>query len=130
MTKIIRQSVLIRATPKQVYGALIDEKTHAKFTGEPASISRKVGGPFRCYGDYVQGIILELVPSKQIVQAWRAKSWKAGVYSVATFTFARKAGGRTRLSLTHVGVPPSDFKDVSKGWPTFYWKPLKAYLEK
>ena len=130
MTKIIRQSVLIRATPQRVYGALINEKTHAKFTGAPARITRKAGGPFTCYGDYLRGVTLELVPAKRIVQAWRAKSWKAGAYSVATFALARKARGRTRLSLTHVGVPPSAFKGVSKGWPKHYWKPLKAYLEK
>jgi hypothetical protein len=29
-----------------------------------------------------------------------------------------------------VGVPASRFKDINEGWKTFYWKPLKAYLEK
>ena len=44
MTKTIRQTVTIGAAPRLVFGALINEKRHAKFTGHPAVISRKVGG--------------------------------------------------------------------------------------
>jgi activator of HSP90 ATPase len=130
MKKIIRQTVVINAAPKQVYAALIDEKKHAKFSGAPATISRQVGGAFTCYGGYLTGINVELVPAKRIVQAWRSKSWPSGVYSIVSFAFSRKAGGKTKLALTHVGVPASDFKGVSKGWPMYYWKPIKAYLEK
>jgi uncharacterized protein YndB with AHSA1/START domain len=130
MTKNIRHSVIIGAAPRQVYDALIGEKKHAKFTGEPASISRKVGGAFTCYGGHLSGINVELVPSKRIVQAWRAKGWPAGIHSIVSFSLARKKGGRTRISFTHVGVPLSSFESINEGWRTFYWKPLKAYLEK
>ncbi len=130
MRKIIRQTVAIGASPKAVYGARISEKRHAKFTGQPATISRKVGGAFTCYGGHLSGINLELVPSKRIVQAWRAKGWPAGVHSIVSFNFTRKAGGRTKLSFTHVGVPASRFRDINAGWRTYYWRPLKAYLEK
>jgi len=130
MTKTIRQTVTIGAAPRLVFGALINEKRHAKFTGHPAVISRKVGGTFTCYGGYISGINLELVAPRRIVQAWRSQTWPEGAYSIVTFALARRKGGRTRLSFTQVGVPASDFKDKSKGWRTFYWKPLKAYLEK
>ncbi len=130
MNKIIRQTVVINASPKKVYAVLINEKKHAKFSKAPATISRKVGGAFTCYGGYLTGINLELVPSKRIVQAWRSKTWPAGTYSIASFAFSRKAGGRTKLVFTHVGVPAFDFKDVNKGWRTFYWNPIKAYLKK
>lgn len=130
MAKIIRHKVTIRAAPKKVYAALIEEKRHAKFTGEPAKIARKVGGAFSCYGGWLQGINVELVPAKRIVQAWRGKNWPAGTYSIATFALAKAAGGKTLITFTHVGVPPSKFKDINKGWRMFYWKPLKAHLEK
>ena len=126
----IRHKVTIGATPKRVYAALIEEKRHAKFTGEPAKISRKVGGAFSCYGGWLQGINVDLVPGKRIVQAWRGKNWPAGTFSVATFALARAAGGRTRIAFTHVGVPASKVKDINMGWKKFYWKPLKAHLEK
>jgi len=129
MTKTIRQTVTIGAARGQVFGALINEKRHAKFTGDAAVISRKVGGAFTCYGGYISGINLELVPAKRIVQAWRSQTWPEGMFSIVTFALKRSKGGRTRLSFTQVGVPVSDFKDISKGWRTYYWKPLKAYLK-
>lgn len=129
MTKTIHQRVTIGAPPKKVYAALIEEKRHATFTGEPARISLKVGGAFSCYGGWLQGINVELIPGKRIVQAWRGKNWPTGIFSVATFALAKAAGGRTRITFTHVGVPASKAKDITMGWRKFYWKPLKAYLE-
>jgi uncharacterized protein YndB with AHSA1/START domain len=129
MTKTIRQSVVIKAAPKKVFEALISEKKHAKFTGAPASISRQVGGAFSCYGGYLTGYNLELVSPRLIVQAWRGKGWPKGTYSIVTFALARKAGGGTKISFTHAGVPAGDVKSKAKGWRDFYWKPLKAYLE-
>lgn len=130
MTKTIRQTVTIGAAPGKVYAALIEEKRHAKFTGEPAKISRKVGGAFSCYGGWLKGINVDLVPGKRIVQAWRGKDWPAGAYSIATFSLAKAKGGNTRLAFTHVGVPAFKAKGITMGWRKFYWKPLKAYLEK
>jgi activator of HSP90 ATPase len=130
MTKMIRSTVTFGATPKQVYEALINEKRHAKFTGARAVISRKVGGAFTCYGTFLSGINLDLVPGKRIVQAWRSNGWPAGTFSIATFALSRSKGGRTRLKFTQVGVPASSGMDINKGWQTYYWKPLKAYLEK
>jgi uncharacterized protein YndB with AHSA1/START domain len=130
MTKEIKQNAIIGAAPRKVYAALIEEKRHAKFTGEPATISRKVGGAFSCYGGWVQGINLDLVPGKRIVQAWRGKNWPAGAYSLVTFALARAKGGKTRIRFTHVGVPSSKAKDINNGWKNFYWKPLRAYLGK
>ncbi|HMD59860.1 MAG TPA: SRPBCC family protein [Opitutaceae bacterium] len=130
MTKTIRHKVTIGAVPKKVYGALTNEKKHAKFTKAPASISRKVGGAFTCYGGHLTGINLELVPARRIVQSWRAKGWPAGVHSIVSFALSRKAGGKTTLTFTHVGVPDSEFKSINEGWRTFYWRPLKKHLEK
>jgi uncharacterized protein YndB with AHSA1/START domain len=130
MNKTIRQTVKIGAPPKRVFEALINEKKHAAFTGNPATISRKPGTPFTCYGGYLTGFNLEVVAPKRIVQAWRSKGWPAGTYSIVTFALSRGRDGGTKLSFTHVGVPASDIKAKSAGWRTHYWKPLKAYLEK
>jgi uncharacterized protein YndB with AHSA1/START domain len=130
MTGTIRQAVTIAAAPKKVFEALIDERRHARFTGNPAKISRKAGGAFTCYGGYLEGFNLEVVAARRIVQAWRSKNWPKGTYSIVTFALARKAGGKTTLSFTQVGLPASDVREKTKGWHKAYWKPLKAYLEK
>jgi hypothetical protein len=49
---------------------LMNSRKHSKFTGAKAIISHKVGGKFSAYGKYIQGINLELVPARRIVQAW------------------------------------------------------------
>jgi len=130
MTKTIRHTVAIGAAPKRVYETLINDKKHAKFTGAKAAISRKVGGAFKCYGTYLSGFNLDLVPGKRIVQAWRSTGWPAGCYSVVTFALSRSKGGKTKLKFSQVGVPSPNRMDINKGWQTYYWKPLKAYLEK
>ncbi len=129
MTKTIKQTVTIGAAPKRVYEALLNEKKHATFTGAKAVISRKVGGAFTCYGSYLGGFHLDLVPGKRIVQAWRSNDWPKGTFSIATFEFAKAKGGKTKLKFTHAGVPSSSIKGINKGWQIYYWKPLKAYLE-
>lgn len=71
-TRKISQSVTLKASPHDVYEALMDSKKHAKFTGGKASISREVGGKFSAFNGYAEGINLQLVPDKKIVQSWRA----------------------------------------------------------
>ena len=130
MTKTIRQKVVLPAAPKKVYAALMEEKQHAAFTENAAKISKKAGGAFSCYDGYVTGLNVELVPGKRIVQAWRAQDWPKGTFSLVTFGFAPAAGGKTRLTFTHLGVPASDYKDKCEGWRTYYWGPLKAFLKR
>ncbi|MGO9139449.1 MAG: hypothetical protein ACLP9S_16040 [Syntrophales bacterium] len=55
-TPTIRQSVTFKVKSHDVYEALMDSRKHAKFSGEKASISRKGGGKFTCYGGYIAGI--------------------------------------------------------------------------
>jgi uncharacterized protein YndB with AHSA1/START domain len=129
-TKNIEHTVLIRATPKEVYDALMNGKKHSQFTGEPAKIRAKAGAPFTCYGGYITGITLELKPGKRIVQAWRSEGWPDAHYSIVTFALSNKSGGRTQLRFTQVGVPANDYAKKNQGWRTHYWEPLKKFLEK
>ena len=89
MAKSIRQSVTINASPKAVYDALVDSTKHSLFSGSKASISRRVGGTFTAYDGYAEGVNLELVPGKKIVQSWRASDWPDGHYSKATFAISK-----------------------------------------
>src|SRR3989442_14487615 len=65
MAKTIRQSVTVKASPKVVYAALMDSKTHARFTEAKAVVSRRVGGSFTAYDGYASGKNLELVPGEE-----------------------------------------------------------------
>ena len=128
-TRTIKQSVAIKVNPHEVYEALMDSRKHTKFTGAKARISRKVGGTFSAHGKYIQGINLNLVPDKRIVQAWRGSDWPKGHYSIATYSLKRMKGG-TRLVFTQIGVPDREYKGINQGWRDYYWKPMKEMLEK
>ncbi len=127
--KTIKQSVTIKASPHDVYEALMDSKKHAKFTGGKASISREVGGKFTAFDGYSEGVNLELVPDKKIVQSWRAEDWPEGHYSKATFALKEVPGG-TELTFTQTGVPEEFMNDIAQGWQDYYWAPMKEMLEK
>lgn len=127
-TKAIRQSVTIKASPHEVYEALMDEEKHATFTGGEAVIVREVGGEFSTYDGYASGETLALAPDEKIVQKWRAGDWPAGHFSKATFTL-KKVNGGTRLSFTQTGVPEEQYEDIKQGWTDYYWKPMKNMLE-
>jgi activator of HSP90 ATPase len=107
----------------------MDSKKHARFTGDKAVISRKVGGKFSVFDGYSEGANLELVPDVKIVQSWRASDWPEGHYSQASFTFKEIPGG-TRLSFIQTGVPAKQYDDISQGWRDYYWAPMKDMLEK
>jgi len=127
--RTIRQSTTFKSSPNEVYELLMDSRKHSKFTGAKASISRKVGGKFSVYGKYIQGINLELVPARRIVQVWRGSDWPKGWYSIASFSLQKVKGG-TRLVFTQIGVPDREYKGINQGWRDYYWKPMKEILEK
>ncbi|MGD1118051.1 MAG: SRPBCC family protein [Dehalococcoidales bacterium] len=128
-TRTIKQSVTIKASPHDVYEALMDAKKHAKFTGGKATVSREVGGKFSVFDAYAKGVNVELVPDKKIVQSWRAEDWPEGIYSQVTFSFKAAEGG-TKLTFTQTGVPEEFADDIAQGWKDYYWGPMKEMLEK
>lgn len=129
MTKPIVQSVTFKASPRQLFEIYTDSKKHSAATGQKASVSNKVGGRFTAFGGAISGRNLVVIPSRMIVQAWRATHWKkTDLDSILTITFSDAPGGG-RIDLVHVGVPEHDHKGVTQGWPSYYWKPWRAYLK-
>ncbi len=107
----------------------MDAKQHAAFSGEDAKINRKEGGKFTAYGDYIEGVNLELVADQIIVQKWRASDWPKDHYSIATFRLRPDKGG-TELVFTQTNIPDNKAKEIAQGWIDYYWNPMKLLLEK
>jgi activator of HSP90 ATPase len=128
-TKTIRQFVTFKASPHEVFETLMDSRKHARFTGERAHISRRIGGRFVAYNGYIEGANLNLVPDKKIVQSWRGSDWPKNHYSRATFSLKKVKNG-TRLTFTQRAVPDQYYHDIRQGWRDYYWKPMKERLEK
>jgi len=131
----IHQEPLFKATPKQLYEALLDTKQFDKVIqlsgvmssgalgSKPTSISRDEGGPFTIFGGYIIGRQIELKPDERIVQAWRVGSWEPGVYSIAKFDLVQQ-GPETRIVFDHTGFPKGTADHLAAGWKAHYWVPL------
>ena len=128
-SKDIKQTASFKASPHEVYDALMDSKKHSTFTGSAATISRKVGGNISAYDGYIEGKNLELVPNEKIVQSWRGSDWPEGHFSKVTFVLHKTSTG-TKLSFLHEDVPAEFYKDIRQGWIDYYWAPMKEMLEK
>lgn len=127
-TKTIKQTASFKASPEEIYEALMDSRKHSKFTGGKASISRKEGGNFSVYDGYCSGKNLELIPNKKIVQSWRANEWEEGHYSKATFSLSKTKTG-TKLIFIQSGVPSEHYNAIKKGWIDYYWTPMKQLFK-
>jgi activator of HSP90 ATPase len=124
----IRQSVVLKASPGELFDTFLDSKKHSAMTGAPAKLGRRAGAPFTAFGGALRGRNLLVLPRRMIVQAWRANHWKAGdPDSILVLRFAKAPGGG-RIDLVHVNVPAHDHHGVTRGWKQYYWAPWKRYL--
>jgi activator of HSP90 ATPase len=130
-TKTIEQSIVIKASPHEVYEAFMDSKKHSKFTESKAKISREIGGKFTIFEGDLEGKNLELVKDKKIVQSWRSneEGWPKTHYSTITIELESFENG-TRLTFKQTDIPLSSHESVKEGWNEYYWEPLKNMLEK
>lgn len=107
----LRQTITLRASPHDIYETLVDPKRHAAFSGAKASLKRTPGSRFSHYGGALTGFVVELVPDRRIVLAWRAGSWPEGEYSIARFLLTKVRGG-TRLVFDQFGIPSSQYEGI------------------
>ena len=121
----IHQEVTFSATPARIYEALVDSKHFGELTGAPASGASAEGASFSVFGGHITGRHVELVPGKRVVQAWRAKTWPEGLYSIARFEL-QAVGNTTRLVFDHDGFPDDMKEHLAKGWQSNYWEKLSS----
>src|SRR5262249_32351942 len=105
----------------------MNSKKHQSLSGQPANISRKVGGRFTAWSKHISGMNPGLHPGKKIGQAWRAPGWWPDHYSIAIFDLRPFRGG-PRLEFTQIGIPPHRYSGHYRGWIETYWTPMKEML--
>ena len=124
----IHQEVTIDASLAAVYAVLTSSSDFAKMTGgRAAEIATEVGGALSMFGGDIRGRIVELVPERRVVQAWRSQAWPDGVYSIVRFELSAEGNG-TRLVFDQTGYPDGAEKMLEGGWHQMYWMPMKAML--
>jgi len=129
-TKVIRQKIVIPASPEEVYDAYMDSRIHAEFTGGgKATVSQRVGGKMTAWNGYISGKNLKLVRGKQILQEWFTTEWsEEDPVSLLDLRLVKKGGG-TELTMIHSEVPARLATSFATGWRDYYWKLLKKYFQ-
>jgi uncharacterized protein YndB with AHSA1/START domain len=127
-TGVIRQGVMLPASPEIVFDMLMDPVKHAQFTGSAAGGSSDVGGTFEAWDGYILIRNLELRRGVLIVQEWSTTEWPGGLPPSRLEIRLRPIGQGTDLSLTQSGVPLEDVEKYAQGWYDHYWDPLFEFL--
>lgn len=109
MCKTIMQKVRFRAAPAEVYRHLV-------------TAADKVGRRFTLGAG--SGVVVDLVPSKRVVRAWRESDYPEGVFSMAALTL-RQVDTGTELTLTHRGVPKDLIPRTEERWRRDHWDPIR-----
>ena len=85
---MIRQEIALGAPVEKIYQILTNSQRFSEMTGgAPADITTEQGALFSCVGGMIHGRNIELVENKRILQAWRAKPWSPGLYSIVSFEY-------------------------------------------
>ena len=126
----LRMTVLLPASPDEVYNAWLDPTQHGEFTGSPAEVEAVVGGAHSAWDGYITGKIVELEPGKRIVQSWRTTEFpvEAGDSRLA-LTLTAVDGG-TELLLEHLDIPEGQGHAYEQGWVEYYFEPMKKHFGK
>lgn len=130
MPKLVKQTVVLPARARELYAMYLNPRTHAAITGHKVEIGARPGARFRAFNGALTGRILQTVPGRLIVQAWRSRPFhKSDADSTLVLRFSSR-GNKGRIDLMHVNVPDHDYRGVNNGWKTYYWKPWREYLAK
>jgi len=129
MSEQLQLKTLIGASPRKVYDAWIDPRRHADFTSSRTTGGTGVGEPFTAWDGYIQGVHLELVPGRRIVQAWRTTEFPAGSQDSRLEILLMPEAGKTRLTLVQTNIPDGQAEQYRQGWVDLYFAPLRKYLK-
>jgi uncharacterized protein YndB with AHSA1/START domain len=121
-------SELIPATEEEIYFAWLSSDQHSAFTGDEASIDPVIGGKHSTYGGYAQGAIVDLQPSRRIVQTWRTSDFPEGSPDSRLELTLEPTVGGTMLTVLHTEIPEGQSDNYREGWVKYYFDPLKKYF--
>jgi activator of HSP90 ATPase len=129
LRNIIRQTVVLPASPEALFDMYLDPSTHQAITGAPVIIGDVKGASFEAFNGSLTGKLIDVVRPNLIVQFWRSTEFEdSDTDSILILSFTSE-GDQGRIDLIHLDVPDQDFEGVTKGWEQYYWAPWRAYLE-
>jgi uncharacterized protein YndB with AHSA1/START domain len=120
MTQLVRE-VVIRASPSTIYPFLTDPAQHVLWMGTEADLEPYPGGKYRVLALGVHpgvGEFLEVVPNEKVVFTfgWDEPDHPIPAGSTEVEITLIPEGEKTRVRLTHRGLPEDAITDHENGW--------------
>jgi len=128
MRNIIRQSVVLPASPRELFEMYMNPSTHQAITGASVDIGDKRGSQFKAFDGALSGMILEVITPRLIIKSWRSVNFLAEDPDSTLILSFTSEGNEGRIDLVHLDVPDQDYDGVNQGWDTYYWAPWRTYL--
>ncbi|MCX6295453.1 MAG: SRPBCC domain-containing protein [Bacteroidetes bacterium] len=113
----IEQTYEMKASPEQVFEALVNPDIIQDWSGDEAKMGAEVGSTFSLWGGQMYGTNIEVVKNKKLVQEWCYDQWEKP--SKVTFTLKGK-GETTTVELLHEDVPEKSVNSIADGWGAYY----------
>ncbi len=126
MSKSIVLRRRIKASPEEVYRALINPFTIELWTGDPAVMSDEPGSMFTMLDGNIVGENVSFEPNKAIRQKWFFGEDHAS--DVLIELFPDKSN--TLIRVEHTGIPEEAYDNMLEGWNESYLDSLKDFFEK
>jgi len=125
----IQLTILLPASPAEIYTAWLDSQEHSKFTGGIAEIDPKEGGIFSIWEGYITGKTLQLEPDRRILQSWRTTEFPPGSPDSRLEVLIGLKRGGTELTLNHTDIPDGQAEMYTQGWKEYYFEPMLEYFQ-
>ena len=114
--KELKKYFKLKASPADVYNALVNPVMLEIWTGEPAIMSTEPGSQFSLWDGAISGENVEFEENKRIVQKWHFGEEEDSVVTIKLHP--DKAG--TSLEIHQTNIPDEAFENMKSGWEEDY----------
>ena len=120
MAELVRE-IVIDATPETIWPFLTETERHLEWVGTVAELDARPGGVYRVLvagQHHAVGEFVEVVPFEKVVYTfgWDEKDHPIPAGSTTVEVSLHPEGEKTRVRLTHRGLPADATDDHGDGW--------------
>jgi uncharacterized protein YndB with AHSA1/START domain len=106
----------IPVSTKVVFDAWLDNQQHGEMTQSPVIASTEIAGRFTAHDGYINGINLELEPSKRILQTWHKSQFEETDPDPSIEVTLEAVSSGTQLTLRQWTIPDGKAEGYQSGW--------------
>jgi len=114
--------------PEVIYNTWLNSELHAAMIAGDADIKPEEGYQFSMWDGYISGMIISLVPNREMILSWRADEFDEDAPDSNLDIFLEEENGATIFRLEHYNIPEELVEDYKQGWEDYYLVPMREYF--